>query len=80
MKNRITISKSNDMITFYLNSKGRSFYLFTQKFSKAVYEFFTPGRSENEIRNYKSWDKNPRLDKTITKIPVYIKYISKYEI
>ena len=80
MKNKITISKSNDMITFYLNSKGRSFYLFTQKFSKAVYEFFAPGRSENEIRNYKSWDKNPRLDKTITKIPVYIKYISKYEI
>ncbi|MBQ3459005.1 MAG: hypothetical protein IJQ74_04035 [Synergistaceae bacterium] len=79
MTNKITVSKANDMITFYLHSGGKRFFLFVQKYSKGVYDFFAGGRSESEIRNFKMWNKNPRLDKTITKIPLYLKYVFRYE-
>lgn len=80
MTNKITVSKANDMITFYLHSGGKRFFLFVQKYSKGVYDFFAGGRSESEIRNFKAWNKNPRLDKTISKIPLYVKYVDRYEV
>lgn len=80
MTNKITVSKANDMITFYLHAGGKRFFLFVQKYSKGVYDFFAGGRSVNEIRNFKMWNKNPRLDKTISKIPLYVKYVIRYEI
>ncbi len=80
MKNKISVTKSNDKIHFYLWSGGKRFYLFSQGFSKGVYEFFRNGRSEAELHNYKLWHKNPRLDKTIEKIPMYIRYVMKEEL
>ncbi len=79
MQNKITVSKANDMITFYLHVGKKRFFLFVQKYSKGVYDFFAGGRSESEIRNFRMWNRNPRLDKTITKIPLYTKYILRYE-
>lgn len=80
MRNKITITKKNDKIHFYLVSGGKRYYMFSQSFSKGVYEFFRAGRSESELHSYKLWHKNPRLDKTIEKIPMYIRYIMKEEI
>lgn len=79
MRNKIEITKKNDKIHFYLISGGKKFYMFSQNFSKGVYEFFRSGRSEAELYNYKLWHKNPRLDKTIEKIPMYIRYVIKEE-
>ena len=79
MRTKITIDKGNDIIRFYLHLGNRKFFLFSQKYSKGVYDFFAGGRSESEIRNFRLWNRNPRLDKTIAKIPIYTRYVLKYE-
>ena len=30
---------------------------------------------KNELREYTQWNKNPRLDKTIEKMPMYMQYV-----
>lgn len=77
MKNKITVTKSNDKIHFYLVSGKVHRYLFSQNFSKGVYNFFMKGRSEAEILGFKKWRDNPRLDKTISKLPMYIRFALK---
>lgn len=74
MKQKIVITKSNENLHFYLKTERDYLYLFTQAFSKGVYDYFRRGRSERELREYKQWNKNPRLDKTIEKIPMYMQY------
>lgn len=79
MKNKISVTKGDNKIHFYLQSGGKRYYLFTQSFSKGVYQFFQGGRSEAELHKYKNWRKNPRLDKTIEKIPLYTRYVLREE-
>ena len=78
MKGKIIISKTQDMIHFYWkhNTFGK-LYLFSQKFSKGVFDFFCFGRCISEVLGFKQWNRNPRLDKTITKLPMYMKYALK---
>ncbi len=77
MKNKITIQSRNNKISFYFHVSGKRLYLFSERFTKGVFEFFRKGRSESEIKSYNSWNRNPRLDKTITKIPLYTRYALK---
>lgn len=35
------------------------------------------GRIRIDISKYKNWGYDPRVDKTVTKIPMYIKYAMK---
>ena len=78
MKGKIVISKTTDYIHFYwTGSTFGKLYLFSQKFSKGVFDFFCHGRSVMEVRSFKQWNRNPRLDKTITKLPIYMKYAWK---
>ena len=77
MRNKITITKENEKLNFYLVSKQGRFYLFTQPFSKGVYNFFRNGKSENQLKSYSKWNNNKRLDKTIEKIPMYVQYVLK---
>ncbi len=80
LKNKIVIEKTmNNKLNFYWISQYGTFYLFTQKFTKGVYDFFKNGRHMQELRAFKRWDSNPRLDKTVEKIPMYIKYVRKNE-
>ena len=74
---KVVITKSNDSLNFYMIFKKVKLYLFSQQFTKGVYDYFKNGRSENEIRAFKNWGKNPRLDKTLSKIPMYKKYALK---
>ena len=77
---RIIIEKNNNYLNFYLTDKKylpERLFLFPQKFSKGVYEYFKNGRDEREIRAFGNWGKNPRLDKTIEKIPMYVKFALK---
>lgn len=77
MKNRITIKSGVDVLNFYLVNQYGSYYLFTQKYTRGVYEYFRDGRSENEVRSFRDWELNPRLDKTIEKLPMYIRFVMK---
>ena len=74
---RITIIKKNNYLNFYMTDRRERLFLFTQEFTKGVYEYFKNGRNENELRAFNKWNKNPRLDKTIEKIPMYVKYALK---
>lgn len=75
-RNTIELKQVVKVLHFYLWSKNHGeIYLFTDPYSKGLFEYFKDGRSEKEIIHYSSWDKNPRLDKTISKIPKYIKYL-----
>ncbi len=77
MKNRIVITKENDKIHFYLHCSRGTHYLFSQSYSKQVYQYFHNGKYENEIKNFKDWKRNPRLNKTIERIPRQTAYILK---
>lgn len=78
MKNRITITKLNNEIKFYLKNGNGEFWLFSQPYSKGVYEWFKNGRSEKEIIEFNKWNQNKRLNNTIDRIPREVKYVTKY--
>ncbi len=78
MKNKINVQRNNQNLDFYLRSNNGEFYLFSQDYSKGVYEYFKNGRSVNEIRKFNKWKKNPRLNKTIDRLPQQIQYVEKY--
>ena len=77
MKNKIMVVKNGGRMNFYLHSDAGRMYLFAQEFSKGVYVYFKNGRAEAEIKQFNKWNLNPRLDKTITKLPMYIRYVMK---
>ncbi len=66
-KARVTVTKNNDQIHFYLSCGEGAAYLFSQKYTKGVYDFFCRGRSDSELRKFHNWGRNPRLDHTIEK-------------
>lgn len=78
MEGKIIINKTPDMLHFYWQNKNiGKLYLFSQKFSKGVFDFFRLGRSAKEVLSFKQWHRNPRLDKTIAKFPMYMRYALK---
>lgn len=77
MKNRIIIESGRDCLNFYLVNKCGTYYMFTQKYTPGVYDYFRDGRAEREIRAFRNWRKNPRLDKTIEKLPMYVDYVMR---
>lgn len=78
MKNRVIITKENEEIKFYLKNKEGTFWLFSQPFSKGVYEQFKDGRAEGEVLSFSKWNRNKRLNDTINRIPREIRYVQKY--
>ena len=78
MKNKVVVEKVNDEIKFYLKNENGKFWLFTQSYTKGVYDWFRDGRSENEILQFNKWEKNKKLGNTVTRIPREIKYVTKY--
>ena len=80
-KERIEITKNNNRINFYLAFEGQRYWLFSQQFSLSVYEYFKSGRSVGEVRKHNFWRSNPRLAKTLERIPAMISYVKKeYEL
>lgn len=78
MKNRVIITKENEEIKFYLKNKEGTFWLFSQPFSKGVYEWFKDGRAESEVLSFSKWNRNKRLNDTINRIPREIRYVQKF--
>lgn len=79
-KQSIEITTTPNMIHFYVRSKkyGR-LYLFSQRFSRGVYNYFRKGRSMAEIKSFRNWDHNFRLEKTILRIPKMVRYVMEEE-
>lgn len=77
MKNQIIINSGVNELNFYLSNQYGTYYLFTQPYTPGVYDYFRSGRSENEIRSFRNWNRNPRLDKTIEKLPMYIRFVMR---
>lgn len=80
MKNRIEVTHVKDNLLFFLKNKKGSFYLCTTGYSYAVYDYFSSGRSENEVRSFKYWGANRRLRKVMDRLPKAIDYVMKYEV
>ena len=77
MKKKITVRSIDNYLYFYLRSEQGEQFLFTQKFTRGVYRYFRNGISESQLRAYRCWDRNPRLDKTIERLPAYITYVMR---
>ena len=66
---------------FFLDHNGNTYYLFQQPYRKSVCAFFERGVVLNDVFNYPRAKRNPRIVKTISKLPYSIHYIeSEYGI
>lgn len=61
------MTKHNDQLHFYLKCSKGTVYLFSQKYTRGVYDFFRCGRSGPELHKFHNWGQNPHLDHTIEK-------------
>lgn len=67
--------------SFYLVSEGREYYLFSQNYRKSVQAYFSRGVTLDTSMNYAKSHNDSAIMKTMSKLPLYIKYIEKeYEI
>lgn len=75
-KMRVTAVQKDNEIHFYLVCGEGTAYLFSQKYTKEVYDYFRSGRSDSELRKFHNWGQNPRLDHTIEECmnPSYRRY------
>ena len=62
---------------FYLLTNGQRYYLFIQDYRKGVQEYFGRGVPINEAMNYSRSHNDSAVVKTMSKIPMYVKYIEK---
>lgn len=63
-------------LNFYLVREGKTLYLFTQNYTKDCLRLLqTRKNPQTNSGSFKNWRKNPRLDKTIEKIPIYRTYV-----
>lgn len=70
--------KEKDFLKFFLKNDSGETWLFNQKCTEGVYEWFKNGRSINEVRKFVKWNRNKRLEQTISRIPREVKYVEKY--
>jgi len=76
-KERIEVTKNNNRINFYLVFGDTRLWLFSQEYSMSVYEYFEKGRSVKEVLDHRYWRNNPRLAKTIERLPLMMDYVKK---
>ncbi len=62
---------------FYMINEGKSYYLFSQDYRKGVQEFYHKGVRLDESVDFSKAHKDTAIERTMTKIPMYIKYIEK---
>lgn len=70
-------NQQNQVIDFYLRSADGKSYLLSKPFSMGVWRYFKNGRAVSEIMAFRAWNKNPRLDKTIVRLPSMIRYVKR---
>ena len=62
---------------FYMLNEGEIYYLFSQNYRKGVQDFYHKGVRLDESLDYSKAHKDTAIERTMSKIPMYIKYIEK---
>ena len=62
---------------FYMLNEGEIYYLFSQDYRKGVQDFYHKGVRLDESLDYSKAHKDTAIERTMSKIPMYIKYIEK---
>lgn len=65
------------MHTFYMTTKGKQYYLFTQKYRKGVDNYFKNAVTLEKAQNRKKAKGDTAILRTMDKIPMYIRYAEK---
>ena len=63
--------------SFYLENKNGKYFLFNQNYSKSAKEFFENGVNLNEAMDFSRSRGDTVLKKTMSKLPMYIRFIEK---
>ena len=63
--------------TFYLRSEGCDYYLFRQNYRRGVDEYFRSGVVLERAIDFGKSRQNEAIQRTMQKLPSYIKYIEK---
>ena len=63
--------------SFFLVTASREYYLFSQDYRKGVNEYFSKGVCIDEATDFSKSHRDNAIRRTMTKIPMYIKYIEK---
>lgn len=63
--------------SFYLKLQNETYYLFSQSYRKGVNDFYQNGVVLKEALNHSKSRHDAAIERTMTKIPMYIKYIEK---
>lgn len=70
-------NKEHGIHTFYIKVEGQTYLLFRQTYHKGVDNYFNTGVSVNEAIDHAKGRHDHALQKTITKMPAYIRYIER---
>ena len=63
--------------SFFMINNGQEYYLFSQDYRKGVQEYYSRGVSLDEAINFAKSRKDNAIRRTMSKIPMYVKYIEK---
>ena len=63
--------------SFYLVMGSEEFFLFSQAYRKGVDDYYGSGVLLNVAMNYSKAHKDSAITRTMSKIPMYVRYIEK---
>ena len=63
--------------TFFLVVNGKEYFLFSQNYRKGVHAYYSKGVSLTQAVNYSKTHNDSALIRTMSKLPMYIKYVEK---
>ena len=63
--------------TFFLVVNGQKYYLFSQNYRKGVHAYYSKGVPLTQAVNYSKTHNDSALIRTMSKLPMYIKYVEK---
>lgn len=68
---------SRGVHSFFLITSESEYFLFSQDYRKGVHEYFNKGVRIEDATDFSKSHRDNAIRKTMTKIPMYIKYIEK---
>ena len=68
---------SKGVHSFYLVTSEAEYYMFSQDYRKGVHDYFSKGVRIDEATDFSKSHRDNAIRRTMTKIPMYIKYIEK---
>lgn len=62
---------------FFLLNGTDEYFLFTEGYKKGVYDYYSRGVRLDDANNFSKSKRNTALMKTMSKIPMYVKYLER---